>query len=102
MREAPIGSPLTYVCALAYVEPADEPDGPGDTRERLFEGQCRGRLSPERRGSRGFGYDPAFIPEELPDGAAPGTTMAELDEREKDAISHRGRAVRALAEWLRG
>ena len=70
--------------------------------ERLFEGECRGRLASERRGVRGFGYDPAFIPEDLPPGAAAGTTMAELSEDEKDAISHRGRAVRALAEWLRG
>jgi len=99
MCEAPAGSALRYVCALAYAEPEGGPTG---LRERLFEGECRGRLSAERRGARGFGYDPAFIPDELPDAAAPGTTMAELDEAEKDAISHRGRAVRAFAEWLRG
>ncbi len=46
--------------------------------------------------SGGFGYDPVFLPDERADGR----TMAELTDDEKDAISHRGRAVRALAEWL--
>ena len=89
MREAPAGSALRYVCALAYVDP-------GSGEERVFFGECRGRLAAERRGSRGFGYDPAFIPDE--DGQA--RTMSELTEQEKDAISHRGRAVRAFAEWF--
>ncbi|MDQ6606682.1 MAG: non-canonical purine NTP pyrophosphatase, partial [Actinomycetota bacterium] len=57
---------------------------------------CRGRLADERRGSRGFGYDPAFLP--VPDGS--GRSMAELSESEKDRISHRGHAVRAFADWL--
>ena len=68
--------------------------------ERVFEGSCAGRLASERRGSGGFGYDPAFIPDELPEGTGADTTMAELSDEQKDAISHRGRAVRALAEWL--
>jgi XTP/dITP diphosphohydrolase len=89
MLEAPAGSALRYVCALAYVDPASG-------EERVFFGECRGRLAAERRGSRGFGYDPAFIPDE--DGQ--GRTMSELSEQEKDAISHRGRAVRAFAEWF--
>ncbi len=89
MREAPPGSALRYVCALAYVDPSGG-------EERVFFGECRGRLAVERRGERGFGYDPAFLPDEEPDGR----TMAEMDDSEKDAISHRGRAVRALAEWL--
>jgi XTP/dITP diphosphohydrolase len=89
MREAPAGSALRYVCALAYVDPASG-------EERVFFGECRGRLAAERRGSGGFGYDPAFIPDE--DGHA--RTMSELSESEKDAISHRGRAVRAFAEWF--
>jgi XTP/dITP diphosphohydrolase len=91
MREAPAGSGLRYVCALAYVDP--------DTgEERMFFGECRGRLAPSCRGSGGFGYDPAFIPDE--DGQQ--RTMAELSDEEKDRISHRGRAVRALARWLAG
>ncbi len=90
MREAPAGSALRYVCVVAYVDPEA-----GD--ERLFVGECTGRLADAARGSGGFGYDPAFLPDEYPNGR----TMAELTDDEKDAISHRGRAVRALATWLR-
>jgi XTP/dITP diphosphohydrolase len=89
LREAPAGSPLAYVCALAYVDLASG-------EERVFEERCTGALAAEPRGERGFGYDPAF----LPDDGAPGRTMAELSDAEKDAISHRGRAVRALLAWL--
>jgi|SRR5450755_2158 XTP/dITP diphosphohydrolase len=88
MREVPAGSQLRYVCALAYVDP-------GSGSERLFLGKCRGRLADSPRGSRGFGYDPAFLPDE----DSTGRTMAELTDREKDEISHRGRAVKALLEW---
>jgi XTP/dITP diphosphohydrolase len=91
MAEAPAGSVLRYVCALAYVDPAEG-------TERLFFGYCTGRLAEEPRGSRGFGYDPAF----LPDGDYGGRTMAELSDEEKDAISHRGRAVAELLAWLPG
>ena len=49
------------------------------------------------RGDRGFGYDPAFLPDDGPEGL----TMAELPDVAKDAISHRGHALRALVEWLR-
>jgi XTP/dITP diphosphohydrolase len=89
LREAPAGSPLAYVCALAYVDPASG-------AEHVFEERCTGTLAPAPRGERGFGYDPAF----LPDDGAPDRTMAELSDPEKDAISHRGRAVRALLAWL--
>jgi XTP/dITP diphosphohydrolase len=91
LREAPAGSPLAYVCALAYVDP-------GSGAERVFEERCTGTLAAVPRGERGFGYDPAF----LPDDGAPDRTMAELSDPEKDAISHRGRAVRALLAWLPG
>lgn len=89
LREAPAGSVLEYVCAIAYVDP-------GRGVEQLFEGRCRGRLAAEPRGERGFGYDPAFLPDEGP----AGLTMAELPDEQKDAISHRGRAARALLGWL--
>jgi XTP/dITP diphosphohydrolase len=89
MREAPAGSALRYVCVLAYVDP-------GRGEEQLFVGCCTGRLAQAARGDRGFGYDPAFLPDDLDQGR----TMAELSDEEKDAISHRGRAARALAEWL--
>jgi XTP/dITP diphosphohydrolase len=91
LREAPAGSPLAYVCALAYVDPASGV-------EQIFEERCTGTLAAAPRGERGFGYDPAFLPDDAPDGA--DRTMAELGDAEKDAISHRGRAVRALLAWL--
>jgi XTP/dITP diphosphohydrolase len=84
-REAPVGSGLRYVCALAYVDPIEGV-------EEVFFGDCPGRLAGERRGARGFGYDPVF----LPGGEFEGRTMAELSDEEKDLISHRGRAVAAL------
>jgi XTP/dITP diphosphohydrolase len=89
LREAPAGSRLRYVCALAYVEPGG--------REHVVFGECGGRLAATPRGSGGFGYDPAFLPD-----ADPQRTMAELSDVEKDAISHRGEAIRALVRWLAG
>jgi XTP/dITP diphosphohydrolase len=89
LREAPAGSALQYVCAIAYVDPAAG-------EELLFEGRCCGRLAAAPRGARGFGYDPAFLPDQGP----AGLTMAELSDFEKDAISHRGGAVRALLRFL--
>jgi XTP/dITP diphosphohydrolase len=77
---------VAYVCAMAYVEPGGA--------EAVVEGRCEGRLTHEPRGSGGFGYDPAFVPDDYPGDER---TMAELDPDEKDAISHRGRAARALA-----
>ena len=64
--------------------------------ERVFFGECRGRLARAGAG-HGFGYDPAFLPDE--DGGQ--RTMAELSDAEKDEISHRGHAVRALLRWIR-
>jgi XTP/dITP diphosphohydrolase len=90
VREAPADSRLRYVCALAYVNPETE-------GERVFFGDCRGRMARERAGSNGFGYDPVFVP----DATGDNRTMAELADAEKDAISHRGHAVRALTRWLR-
>src|SRR5919108_3322590 len=84
-REAPAGTPLRYVCVIAHVDP--------DGHEHLFEGTTTGTVAPEPRGAGGFGYDPLFVP----DGDT--RTMAELSDAEKDAISHRGRAARALEAW---
>ncbi len=89
IAEAPAGSALRYVCAVAYVDPRTD-------QERVFFGECRGRLADTRRGTGGFGYDPVFLPDE----DDRGRTMSELSDVEKDAISHRGRALRALLEWL--
>jgi XTP/dITP diphosphohydrolase len=76
-----------YHCAIALV-------GPGFSL--THEDTCEGRIGHAGRGGGGFGYDPLFWPD-----AAPGRTMAELSPAEKDAISHRGRAMRALPELLR-
>jgi XTP/dITP diphosphohydrolase len=89
LREAPAGSGLRYVCALAYVDPATG-------EERVFWGISRGRMAGRARGTGGFGYDPAF----LPGGDFGERTMAELTDQEKDAISHRGAAVSELLRWL--
>lgn len=80
-----------YVCVIAYIDESGE--------EHLFEGTCAGRLTPDFRGDGGFGYDPAFIPDET--GPDDERTMAELSSKEKHAISHRGKAVRDLARHLR-
>jgi XTP/dITP diphosphohydrolase len=74
-----------FVCAAALV------DG---TREVVVTGSLAGRLTRAPRGSGGFGYDPIF----LPDGF--GLTTAEMTPEAKDAISHRGRAFRALAAFI--
>ena len=79
---------VAYVCVIALVDDAGA--------EHLFEGRCTGTLAERPRGSGGFGYDPAFVPDEIGDGR----TMAELAPAEKHAISHRGRAARMLAAHL--
>jgi XTP/dITP diphosphohydrolase len=76
-----------FACAVAYV------DGTG---ELLTHGRMPGRLVREPRGGNGFGYDPIFVP----DGDT--RTSAELGVAEKDAISHRGQALRALVPLLAG
>lgn len=63
-------------------------------KEYLFEGIVNGRIIAERKGGEGFGYDPVFVPE----GEA--LTFAEMSAEAKNAISHRGRAVAKLAEYL--
>jgi XTP/dITP diphosphohydrolase len=89
IAEAPPGSPLAYVCVIALIDPVTG-------EERTFEGRCTGTMAPTPRGTGGFGYDPVFVPD-----GGDGRTMAELSQAEKDAISHRGRAARALLEHLR-
>jgi XTP/dITP diphosphohydrolase len=81
---------VAYVCALALV------DREGNATE--YEGRCEGVLISEPRGSGGFGYDAAFVPEDT--GPDDGRTIAELSPGEKHAISHRGRAARRLQSDL--
>ena len=61
-----------------------------------FEGEMKGSIANSRSGSEGFGYDPIFIADEYPD-----RTVAQLDEHTKNSISHRGRALRRMAAWLK-
>lgn len=63
--------------------------------KHFFEGVMEGRISYARVGNGGFGYDPVFIADEYPD-----VTVAELTDDQKNAISHRGKALRAMAAWL--
>ena len=76
-----------FVCAVALVHP--------DGREIVVEGRMEGRVVREPRGSGGFGYDVVFEADDHP-----GVTTAELSVAEKDAISHRGRALREIAPQL--
>jgi XTP/dITP diphosphohydrolase len=81
-----------YHCALALVD--------ADGSERVFEARCEGRLIEQPRGEGGFGYDPAFVPDDT--GPDDERTMSELSQAEKNEISHRGRAARLLAAHLDG
>jgi len=75
-----------FVCAAALVLP--------NGREHLVEGRQPGRIIRVRRGTGGFGYDPVFL------GEGQDRTNAELSAEEKDAISHRGKALRNLAKVI--
>ena len=77
-----------FVCALALASP--------DGILLEVEESCRGRIARHPRGENGFGYDPVFL---YPDF---GATFAEVSDEAKNKVSHRGRAVRALADALRG
>jgi XTP/dITP diphosphohydrolase len=80
---------VAYVCSLVAVWP--------DGTELCEEGRCTGRLTHQPRGEGGFGYDPAFVPDDV----SSDLTMAEISAEQKGAISHRGRAARALLEDLK-
>ncbi len=87
MRDVPAGKRgAHFMCVLALL-------GPGNV-EQLFVGHCDGTLGLEPAGGNGFGYDPLFVP------TGHTQTYAELDESEKNQISHRARAWARLAEWL--
>ena len=78
-----------YRCVLAYfASPAAVPE--------IFEGECAGTILDEPQGERGFGYDPLFRSDDL------GRSFGEAGETEKDAVSHRARAFRALLDRLAG
>jgi XTP/dITP diphosphohydrolase len=76
-----------FVCVMALILP--------DGREIVVEGDVRGEISPQLRGKNGFGYDPLFFYPPI------GKTFGQIPEREKNELSHRGRAARALLEALK-
>ena len=65
-------------------------------QKKFFEGTLEGVIAREKSGNGGFGYDPIFIADEFP-----GMTLADITEEQKNDISHRGKALRAMAAWLR-
>ncbi len=75
----------TFVCVLAMVAPECE--------ERVFRGECEGRITRELRGTAGFGYDPIFYYEQS------GCTFAEVDREQKNRVSHRGKALQEFAAY---
>lgn len=75
-----------FVCAVAYAAP--------DGAEHVLRATMEGRLVSQPRGGNGFGYDPIFVAE------GQTRTNGELSPAEKDAISHRGKAIRAMLQWL--
>ena len=87
-----------YRCVLAFIDPLAESD-----RERPWvvtrSGTFEGRIALAGRGKGGFGYDPVFEPTTEPPG---GRTVAQLSQEQKDRVSHRGRAARAMARYLHG
>jgi XTP/dITP diphosphohydrolase len=88
------GAAFVSACALAL--PAEMASSLGKDAETTVRGTWRGTLLRGPKGENGFGYDPLFEPEE-----APGRSSAELSPEEKDALSHRGRALAQLVPMLR-
>lgn len=81
-----------FVCVATLIMPKAFSS---DTVVKSFEGTCEGRIALERSGSGGFGYDPVFIPD-----TAGNLSMADLPEDVKNAISHRGAALRRMLSYL--
>jgi len=90
--QPPEGRGARYVCVLSFLDPAS-----GDVTENR-EGTFEGRIAESPRGSGGFGYDPIFEPAEEAPG---GRTVGQLSAAEKHQRSHRGKAARAMAHYLR-
>lgn len=67
-----------------------------DGKIHLFEGTLEGEIARKKSGNGGFGYDPIFIADEFP-----GQTLADISEDQKNDISHRGKALRLMAQWLK-
>jgi XTP/dITP diphosphohydrolase len=102
-----------YQCVLAFLDPTDRAAGPnaGDASQGMppalaleavvpvfREGTFGGRIATHARGAGGFGYDPIFEPDSEVPG---GRTVAQMSAGEKNGLSHRGKAARAMADYLR-
>jgi len=77
-----------FVCCLCLIKPGNSPE--------FFEGECRGSILTEARGSGGFGYDPVFLPE------GHSRSFGEMSEEEKNILSHRGKAIKNMLAKLGG
>jgi XTP/dITP diphosphohydrolase len=86
LMEGEMSRKAHYVSAIAYRD---------ESGVHIFRGTVDGEVAQSIRGTNGFGYDPIFIPAE-----GDGRTFGEMEPEEKNKISHRARAFRALAEWL--
>lgn len=84
-----------FICVLVLIGARAGTRGGLETFEQVFEGRVEGQLCFEPRGGNGFGYDPLFVPNGYT------VTTAEMSEEEKNSLSHRGRAARALFEWVK-
>ena len=74
-----------FESVIAYVENEDV---------RIFKGICKGEIAMEKRGNKGFGFDPIFIPN------GSNKTFGEMEPEEKNVYSHRGKSIRKLAEYI--
>lgn len=83
-----------FVCAMTIVNP----DGKIVFQTR---GECHGEIARKQSGTNGFGYDPVFIPTLSLQVQVQEVTIAELSEEEKNKISHRGKALRNVLEFLK-
>ena len=81
-----------FICAIAYVQ--------ADGSEHVFTGVVEGIVADHMEGAKGFGYDPIFVPSQEDEPGGQGRTSAQMSAAEKNAISHRGQALRALAPQL--
>jgi len=79
-----------FISVIAFYSPITEP-------VKFFTGEVEGYISEEVRGSKGFGFDPIFVPAE-----GDGRTFGEMEVEEKNRFSHRARAARKFAEWISG
>jgi len=76
-----------FVCCLCLIRPGSPPE--------FFEGECKGTILAEPRGNGGFGYDPVFLPQGYTKG------FGEMSDKEKNALSHRGRAIKNMLEGVK-